>query len=103
MSARRRSPSRTRARGATRRRTTRRRATRRRTQKHAVKFDLQVFELSKAGTSLHLEITARGEKIGDLIVGRGSVTWRGGRRHNVKRWRWSKFAEMMDREAYGGA
>ena len=79
----------------------RRKPARRRERKHSVKVELQVFELSKAGTSLHLEIVARGEKIGDLTVGRGSVTWRGGKRHNVKRWRWSRFAEMMNRVAYG--
>jgi len=96
MSARKRTIRRRRSRRA-------RRPARRRVRTHAVKVELQVFELSKAGTSLHLEITARGEKIGDLTVGRGSVTWRGGKRHNVKRWGWSRFAEMMDRVAYGEA
>jgi hypothetical protein len=69
-------------------------------RKHAVKVDLQVFELSKAGTSLHLEVSSRGEKIGDLTIGRGSVTWRGGKRKKEKRLRWSRFAELMDRLFY---
>lgn len=88
---------------ARRRRVTRRRrnARRRPARRHSVKVDLQVFELSKAGTSLHLEISARGGKIGDLTIGRGSVVWRGGRRKKEKKIGWSRFAERMDRMAYG--
>ena len=40
-------------------------------RRHAVKANLQVMELSKAGTSLKLEIFADEQKLGDLTIGRG--------------------------------
>jgi hypothetical protein len=68
---------------------------------HAVRAQLSVQELTKAGTSLLLEISARGEKIGELEIGRGSLYWRGGKRQTRKRLPWPRFAELMDRLAYG--
>lgn len=68
---------------------------------HAVKAGLQVQSLSKAGSSLTLEIYARKEKLGELIVGRGSLFWYGRGRQKRKRIQWSKFAEIMDTMAYG--
>jgi hypothetical protein len=71
-----------------------------RQRKHAVKAALKVHELSKAGTSLHLEIFAEGEKLGALEIGRGALYWAGGRRKSSKRIDWSRFAELMDELAY---
>ena len=68
---------------------------------HVVRAQLSVHELSKAGTSLYLEIMARGEKIGELEIGRGSLYWKGGKRQIRKRLPWPRFAELMDRLAYG--
>lgn len=70
-------------------------------RKHAVRAELSVQELTKAGTSLTLEISARGEKLGELEIGRGALYWRGGRRQTKKRLSWSRFAELMDDLAYG--
>lgn len=70
-------------------------------RRHHVKARLNVHELSKAGTSLNLEIYASGEKIGELEIGRGGVYWWGGRRHRSKRLSWSAFAERMNELAYG--
>lgn len=72
----------------------------RRERKHAVKAQLTVHGLSRAGTSLHLEIFAREEKIGDLEIGRGALYWKGGKRHTRKRLSWTRFAELMDELAY---
>jgi hypothetical protein len=69
--------------------------------KHAVKATLKVQELTNAGSSLDLEIFADGQKLGDLIMGRGSLYWFGRGRQKRKRIRWTKFAEMMDTRAYG--
>jgi hypothetical protein len=69
---------------------------------HHVRGTLKVHELSKAGTSLHLEIYARAEKVGDLEIGRGALYWRGGKRQIRKRVSWTRFAEMMDDLTYGG-
>ena len=74
---------------------------RRAPRKHEVKADLANFELAKARSSLNLNIYADAEKIGQLEIGRGSLYWYGRNRHKSKRIDWSKFAEMMDRLAYG--
>lgn len=70
-------------------------------KKHSVKANLQVMELAKAGSSLHLEIYAAREKIGTVIIGSGSLSWYGGKRQIRKRIPWSRFAEMMNELAYG--
>ena len=70
-------------------------------RKHAVRAMFNIHELTKAGTSLTLEISAAGEKIGQLEIGRGGLFWWGGRRHKSKRLSWTRFAEIMDSLAYG--
>ena len=70
-------------------------------RKHAVRALFNIHELTKAGTSLTLEISAAGEKIGQLEIGRGGLFWWGGRRHKSKRMSWTRFAELMDGLAYG--
>jgi hypothetical protein len=70
-------------------------------RKHTVKASIQVHELSKAGTSIEFEIYASGEKIGNLVIGRGSLTWRGGGKQKEKTIPWTRFAEMMDDITYG--
>lgn len=72
-----------------------------RVRKHEVNAELKVLGLTKAGTSLELEIFADGEKIGRLVIGRGSLNWSGARRQRVKRIPWSDFARHMDEIAYG--
>lgn len=71
-----------------------------RERKHAVYANLNVPELTKAGSSLELFVYAQGEKIGELELGRGGVYWRGGRKHKRKRLSWSRFAEMMNEVTY---
>ncbi|HWS86273.1 MAG TPA: hypothetical protein VN282_04890 [Pyrinomonadaceae bacterium] len=70
-------------------------------RKHRVTAQVQILDLTKAGSSMKFEIYASEEKIGTIIIGRGSITWRGGRRQRDKRLSWSQFAELMDRHAYG--
>jgi len=70
-------------------------------RKHAVKAKLKGFELTRAGTSLNLLIYADEQKIGELVVGRGSLFWYGGRRRKRKRIDWSAFSRKMDELAYG--
>ncbi len=70
-------------------------------RKHVVRaHQVQVVELTKAGTSLRLEIYAHKEKIGTLEIGRGSLYWTGRSRQKSNRINWSKFADWMDRLAY---
>jgi hypothetical protein len=68
---------------------------------HVVKANVQILDLTKAGSSIDFEISARGEKIGTIVIGRGSLTWYGGKRKTGKRFSWSKFAQMMDENVYG--
>ena len=71
-------------------------------RKHQVRATLSVVELTKAGTSLELQVFANREKIGSLEIGRGSITWRGGKRQKEKRLSWSEFAQHMDSWVYRG-
>ena len=73
-------------------------------RQHSVEADLRVPQLAKAGASLSLTVYARGRKLGEITVGRGSLFWRGGYRHreqSTKRIPWSRFATEMNRLAYG--
>jgi hypothetical protein len=70
-------------------------------RKHRVTAQVQILDLTKAGSSMEFEIYASEEKIGTIVIGRGSLTWRGGRRQREKRLSWSQFAELMDKHAYG--
>ena len=76
-------------------------ARKRKRKKHSVKATVHIFELTRAGSSLNLEIFASKEKIGTLILGSGSLFWFGKKRHKRKRIDWTRFAEMMDELAYG--
>lgn len=69
-------------------------------RKHEVRAKLSVVELTKAGTSLDLEISADGERLGSLQIGRGSLYWRGAKRQRGRRVSWSQFAQQMDKLAY---
>lgn len=68
---------------------------------HTVKANLQIFNLSKAGTSLELEVFAqqtrtRRRKIATVIIGRGSLTWKKGKGRRGRRIAWSRLAEMLE-------
>lgn len=69
-------------------------------RKHAVKASLRNVDLTKATSALNLILKADGEKIGELVVGRGSFYWYGRSRKTRKRISWSDFAAMMDKHAY---
>jgi hypothetical protein len=70
-------------------------------RKFQVRAKLSNFQLAKARSALRLEIYARGIKVGELQVGRGSLYWSGHNRKHAKRVAWGRFAEMMDHLAYG--
>jgi hypothetical protein len=53
-------------------------------------------ELSKSGTSITLEIFADKEKLGTLIIGRGSMTWFGKKWKNGRYLSWPAFAAKME-------
>jgi hypothetical protein len=55
---------------------------------------VRVRDITRAGTSLELDIYDDGKKLGTLTLGAGSLIWRKSRAR-PKRVRWSKFAEIM--------
>ncbi len=69
-------------------------------KKHTVAARVQILDLTKAGSSMDFENFANKEKIGHIIIGRGSLTWYGKKRQHGKRISWSRFAELMDEIAY---
>jgi hypothetical protein len=67
-----------------------------RNEKHAVRADVQIMELSKSGTSITLYIQDEGEMLGKLVIGRGSMSCFGRKRHNPRRFSWQRFAAKID-------
>ncbi len=70
-------------------------------RKHRVSCTVQVPALTKSGSSVWFEVHADGEKIGTIVLGRGSLTWYGGKRQKGTRISWTRFAEMMNKHCYG--
>jgi hypothetical protein len=70
-------------------------------KKHTVRAKVQIHELTKAGTSIDFEIFSEGEKIGTIVIGRGSLTWFGRNRKTGKEISWTKFSQLMDDYVYG--
>jgi hypothetical protein len=66
-----------------------------------VRAELSNFQLAKAKSALRLQIYARGKKVGELQVGRGSLYWWGHYRKLEKRIAWGRFADMLNQLAYG--
>ena len=70
-------------------------------KKHSVKATIRILDLSKAGTSLELEVFAKEprqdrRKIGTVIIGRGSLTWKKDYGKKGRRISSTRFAEMME-------
>jgi len=68
---------------------------------YEVKAEISNATLAKAKSALSLQIYRRHIKLGEIQIGRGSLFWSGARRQSAKRVHWGRFAEMMDRLAYG--
>jgi hypothetical protein len=67
-------------------------------RKHSVSASVQIHQLSKAGTSIDFEIFADEEKVGTIIIGRGSITWYGRSRRKPIELNWTKFADLMEKQ-----
>lgn len=70
---------------------------------YEVKAEISNATLAKAKSALTLQIYRKQLKLGELQIGRGSLFWAGARRQSAKRIHWGRFAEMMDRLAYGNS
>jgi hypothetical protein len=62
---------------------------------HTVSALLKVQGLSKAGSSLELEVSNTDGKLGTLVIGRGSITWLAKNKKKGRRRSWTAFAEWM--------
>ncbi|MGD1276531.1 MAG: hypothetical protein ABR964_04830 [Tepidisphaeraceae bacterium] len=65
-------------------------------RRHHVSCSMKVLELNKAGSSIRFVISSRDGRLGEIVLGRGSIAWRGGHKWTGKTWRWSRFAEIMN-------
>ena len=65
--------------------------------RHAVRASLRNVDLTKATTALTLILRDEGEKMGELVVGRGSFFWKARNGKKRKRITWADFAALMDR------
>jgi hypothetical protein len=70
-------------------------------KKHEVKVQVQVLELSKAGSGITLEISSEGERLGTIEIGHGSFGWRRGRgKSGFRRVDWTTFANWLNDRLY---
>jgi hypothetical protein len=67
-----------------------------RQRKHKVVGAVNNIDLTKAGTSVSLDVFADQEKIGRVELGRGTIRWYGRRKQKATPISWTKFAEWMD-------
>lgn len=65
-------------------------------RRHTVKAAVDNIDLTKAGSSIRLEIHAAGDKIGTVEIGFGSLRWYGRFKQKPKRIPWSKLADWME-------
>jgi hypothetical protein len=70
-------------------------------RKHAVNAKLQILDMTRAGSSLNLKIYAEGKKLGEIELGRGSITWFRRNARTGKPLSWTKFADIMNAATYG--
>jgi hypothetical protein len=65
-------------------------------RKHTVKASVSNIDLTKAGSSISLEVFADEEKLGTVELGRGSIRWYGKNKQKPTPISWSRFAAWMD-------
>jgi hypothetical protein len=63
---------------------------------HQVKAGIKNLDLTKAGTSIELNVYAAKDKIGTVEIGRGSLRWYGKGKQKPKVIPWSKLADWME-------
>ncbi len=67
---------------------------------HTTSAIVQILDLTRTGSSIELEMSSKGEKLGTLVIGRGSFKWypKHSKKNHV-RLDWTTFAEIM--KGYG--
>ncbi len=59
------------------------------------KAEVKVHDLTKRGTSIKVELYADKERLGTLLIGRGSFTWKGKGEKRGNTFPWSYFASLF--------
>lgn len=65
-------------------------------RKCEVNAELSNVNIVKAKSALTFTVCAKKHMVGELVVGRGSLYWKGRGKHKAKRIPWSHFADRMD-------
>ena len=65
---------------------------------HKVRASLDLPELSKAGSSLQLDIFNADGKLGTLVIGQGSLRWTAKKKQKAMTKSWSAFAEWISKK-----
>jgi hypothetical protein len=68
---------------------------------HIVKAKVQVIELAKSGAAITLQISADGNRLGDIRIGKGSFAWKSAGKQKFIKKDWTTFCNMLDRYFYG--
>lgn len=64
--------------------------------RHTATANVQLHDLAKAGASIEIRVSRDEERIGRLVIGRGSITWYGRKWKHGRKFPWSRFAEVME-------
>ena len=63
---------------------------------HSVYFNIQVFDISKAGTAIAMEIHKDNCKLGEIQIGRGSFAWKNSGEQEFRRKDWTTFCNILE-------
>jgi len=70
-------------------------------KKHEVRANVQLLELSKAGSAIRLEVFAEGKKLGEIEIGHGSFGWKkASSKRDFRRRDWTTFTELLNEVLY---
>jgi len=63
---------------------------------HSASAVINVCDLTKAGSAIIIEAKLNNKKLGELTIGRGSVTWKPAKKSVTETtYTWSEFAKIM--------
>ncbi len=65
-------------------------------RKHLVTGEIRNVDLTKTGSSIHLDVYSADEKVGRIEIGRGSLRWWGKNKVNAKRISWPRLAQWLE-------
>lgn len=65
-------------------------------KKYTATASINMRNLTKRGSSIDLAIYEKKEKLGTVIIGRGSIAWLGKNKQKPKSISWARFAEYME-------